>query len=313
MNRARTVFLGTGDFGTEALRVLATHPDIDLVAVVMAPARPAGRRGVLTRSPIALTAAGLGVGPLLEPGRLRAPESIDQIRALRPDLAILADYGQLVPAPLLGFRHGALNLHPSLLPRHRGATPIPAAILAGDEETGVTLFVMDAGLDSGPIVAASGIPLAGVETTPELEQRLASVAADLLGSTLGRWLRGESTARPQDEARVTMTRQLSRDDGRLDPMLEADFLDRQVRAYLPWPGTFLETSGHGRLIVRSAWRVESAPDDVPGTIVADGDGLALTTSVGRLRLGVVQLAGRRAMDASTLRRGAPDLVGAMVR
>jgi methionyl-tRNA formyltransferase len=310
VNRVRTVFFGTGRFGHDPLVRLAGAPEVDLVAVVSAPARPAGRRQELSPSPIARAAAGLGIPSVLTPERLRAPDSIEAILALRPDLAVLADYGQIVPPSLLDLRHGALNLHPSLLPRHRGATPIPATILADDRETGVSLIRMDAGLDTGPIVGTVTIPLGGAETTPELEERLAALAADLLVHQLRPWLAGDIEPMPQDEAEATLTTVLRREDGRLDPTRPALELERRIRAFLPWPGTFLDLDRNGRLIVRSAVVVPGEPGDEPGLLVADGEGLALATGDGRLRLGIVQLAGRRALDAATARRGAPTLVGA---
>jgi methionyl-tRNA formyltransferase len=310
--RTRTIFIGSGGFGVEALRELSGIPAIDIVAVVTAPARPAGRSGTLTPTPIAEEARLLGIGPVLTPERLRDPAATVEILALGADLAVLADYGRIVPESLLDFRHGALNLHPSLLPRHRGAAPIPATILAGDRETGVTIIRMDRGVDTGPIVAAEKVPLTGYETAPELEARLASLAADLLGRTVGPWVHGDLQARPQDGVDATQTRPLQRADGRLDPHRPAVELERAIRAYMPWPGTFLDTGRVGRLIVRSALVGPSASSDEPGRLVAEGDGLALTTSNGRLVLGQVQLEGRRAMDASTLRRGAPSLVGTAV-
>ena len=310
--RTRAVFIGSGPFGSEALRVLVETAGLDVVGVVTAPPRPVGRRAVLTETPIAREARLLGVGPILAPERLRDPEATDAVIALGADLAVLADYGRIVPEPLLTFRHGALNLHPSLLPRHRGAAPIPATILAGDTETGVSIIRMDSGIDTGPIVAVDRVPLTGHETAPELESRLAVVAAELLGDTVLPWIAGELEAVPQDETEATLTRPLRREDGRLDPRRPAVELERAVRAYLPWPGTFLESSLLGRLIVRSAIAGPSATSDEPGRLVAEGDGLALATVDGRLLLGQVQLEGRRAMDSSTLRRGAPTLVGAAV-
>ncbi len=194
--------------------------------------------------------------PILTPERLRAPESIDAVLALEPDLLVLADYGQIVPGALLGLRHGALNLHPSLLPRHRGAIPIPAAILAGDLETGVTLMRMDAGLDTGPIVAQERRELSGAETAPQLEDALALLAADLLDRTVGPWIRGELEARPQPADGATLTTRLRREDGRLDPHLPAAELERRVRALQPWPGSFVDTDV-GRVIVWAA-QVEPA-------------------------------------------------------
>lgn len=312
MNPARTVFIGTGGFGVHALGVLSASPDVRIVGVVTAPSRPAGRRQELGPTPIAAAAAALGLAPILTPDRLRDAAAIVDVLELAPDMAVLADYGRIVPRPLLDFRHGALNLHPSLLPRHRGATPVPATILAGDTETGVSIIRMDEGVDTGPVVAVAREQLFGHETTPELESRLAVVAARLLGSTLGPWVRGEIEARPQDPTLATHTRPLTREDGRLDPTWPAVNLERAVRAHLPWPGSFIATGLMGRLIVRSATVGPSATIDEPGHLVADDDGLALTTADGRLRLGQVQLEGRRTMDAPTLRRGAPGLVGTSV-
>ena len=201
------------------------------------------------RSPAA--ASDLTVGTVLTPERLRSPAAIEAILALEPELLVLADYGRLVPAELLELRFGALNLHPSLLPRHRGASPIPAAILAGDAETGVTLMNMDSGLDTGPIVAQARVALSGRETAPALEERLAREADALLARSLGPWVRGELPANPQPDQGATLTRLLRRDDGLLDATQPAELLERQVRAYQPWPGSFLETPS-GRLIVLSA-------------------------------------------------------------
>ena len=152
-SRTRTVFLGSGGFGLPSLRGLARHPDIDLVGVVTAPPRASGRGQTLQVTPVQVVAEELAIPAIVAPDRLRDPAGIGAVLALEPDLLVLADYGQIVPAALLETRHGALNLHPSLLPRHRGATPIPAAILAGDATTGVTVIRMDDGLDTGPIVA----------------------------------------------------------------------------------------------------------------------------------------------------------------
>lgn len=312
MTPARTVFIGSGGFGVQALGVLAASPDVRIVGIVTAPPRPAGRQQELQPTPIAAAAAALGLAPVLEPDRLREPTSITQVLDLGPQLVVLADYGRIVPAPLLEVPLGALNLHPSLLPRHRGATPVPATILAGDHETGVSIIRMDEGIDTGPIVAVASEPLFGHETTPELESRLAAVASRLLGAMVGPWVRGELEARPQDPLLATHTRPLTREDGRLDPNRPAVDLERAVRAHLPWPGSFIQTGLMGRLIVRSATVGPSATIDVPGHLVADDDGLALTTVDGRLRLGQVQLEGRRSMDATTLRRGAPGLVGTAV-
>ena len=304
--RARTVFLGSGGFGRESLWRLGEHPDVELVGVVTAPPKPAGRGGRTTVTPIHEAARHLEVRPILTPSRLRDPGAVAEVLASSPELIVLADYGQIVPPALLELPHGALNLHPSLLPRHRGATPIPATILAGDSETGVTLMRMDAGLDTGPIVAQARIPLAGDETTPLLEETLEVEAAGLLTRFLGPWLRGKISASPQPEAGATVTRPLRREDGRLDVRRPAAELERQVRAYQPWPGSFVETD-LGRLIV---WRAEYANGSTPeGTFDETGLGAG---DGSRLRLREVQPAGGNRMSWDAFVRGRPAIVGSSI-
>ncbi len=301
----RAVFLGSGGFAVPVAEALRTQPDVDLVAAVTAPTRP-GSRGRPTDPPVAGWAKEHGL-PLLQPERLRAEESIGAVAELLPDLLVLADYGQIVPAALLDLpKFGALNLHPSLLPRHRGASPIPAAILADDAETGVSLMLMDAGLDSGPLIARRRYPLKGTETAPELEHALAHAAAELLATSLPSWLSSELLPLPQEEEGVTLTRPLRRSDGRLDPNKDAIELERQVRAYQPWPGTFFETPD-GRIVI---WRARArGGDSAPGTIV---DGPAIATSDGLLELIEVQPAGGRRMSGEELLRGRPGLVGSVI-
>ncbi len=305
VERARTVFLGSGAFAVPSLDRLAQHDAIDLVGIITAPPRPAGRGLRLERSPVHDAAP----GPVLTPARLRDPDAVAAILELDPTLMVLADYGQIVPAALLEPPFGALNLHPSLLPRHRGASPIPAAIVAGDRETGVTLMRMDPGLDTGPIVAVERVPLSGSETSPELERRLAGVAADLLDRSLEPWLRGDLPPTAQPASGATLTRPLRREDGRLDPALPATELERRVRAYLPWPGTFLEADGE-RLVVGAASVAASGSGDEPGRLVRHGDLPALTTADGRLVLERVTPPGRRPMTGADWLRGRrPPLAG----
>ncbi|MEJ7697989.1 MAG: methionyl-tRNA formyltransferase [Candidatus Limnocylindrales bacterium] len=190
VGRPRTVFIGTGPFGLEALRALATSHHVELVGILTAPARPAGRDQRLVPGPIELAAREAGLGPILSPTRLQDPRAVAEVLDLDPALAVLADYGRIVPAALLGLPLRALNLHPSLLPRHRGAAPIPAAILEGDRETGVSILEMDEGIDHGPIVASERLSLTGHETAPELEADLGARAADLLVRTLPDWIAG---------------------------------------------------------------------------------------------------------------------------
>ncbi len=304
--RVRTVFLGSGAFGEPALRVLAGLSRIELVGIVTAPPRPAGRRQVLTPTPIGMLAAELDLEPVLTPERLRAPASIDAILAMEPGLAVLADYGQIVPPALLDLPHRALNLHPSALPRWRGASPVPATIAAGDAVTAITLMCMDEGLDTGPVVAQEAWPLDGTETAPALEVRLAEAGAALLEQVLDAWLDGMAIARPQALDGVTLTRPLRREDGRLDPAQPAVVLERLVRAYLPWPGTFLELAGE-RLVVGMASVAAGQDGDVAGSIVREDRRPALATADGRLVLETVTPPGRRPMKGEEWLRGRRDM------
>ena len=310
-SRFRTLFLGSGRFAVPVLERLAEAEEVEVVAVVSAPDRPAARGQRPTASPVAELARARG-WPLIQPERLRAPEVVSRLAGLAPELLVLADYGQLVPQALLEVaRHGALNVHPSLLPRHRGATPIQGAILAGDRQTGVTVFRMDAGLDTGPVVAQDRLPLEGSETAPELESRLAALGARLLVGILGRWLAGRIEPRPQPAEGATLTRPLRREDGRIAWSRPAALLERQVRAYQTWPGSWTE-SPVGRLVL---WRVEALPaatGALPGTVTADGRGLAVACADGLLRLLEVRPAGRRRMSGEALRNGHPGLVGTVL-
>jgi methionyl-tRNA formyltransferase len=310
-DRARTVFFGSGAFAVRILDALAGDPRLDLVAVVSAPDRPAGRSRALTPTPVAARANALRI-PLVQPARVRAPEPIAELTALQPDLGVLADYGQIIPRALLDLpQHGILNIHPSLLPRHRGASPIAATIAAGDDRTGVTIIRMDDGMDTGPIVARQSWLLAGDEQAPDLEARAAREGAELLVRTLDPWLAGTAHVIPQTPAGATVTRPFLRDDGRLDPVRPAIELERQVRAFKPWPGSFLATPS-GRLAVHDATVADSARGDQRGVLVRHGNGLALTTSDGRLVLDRVQLAGRRVVGGAEFLRGQPRLVGTQV-
>jgi methionyl-tRNA formyltransferase len=298
----RTILFGSGPFALPTLERLADPGITDLVAVVTAPARPAGRGGEPRSTPVAQVAIQRGL-PLLTPPTLKDEGIQAELDGLEPELIVLADYGRLIPGWLLALpRHGALNLHPSLLPRHRGASPIAAAILDGDARTGVTLILMDEGLDTGPILAQRPVALAGSETTPELEAFLANVAAEMLVEALPAWISGTMAAQPQPLGGATMTRPLRRADGRLDPDRPARRLERQVRAYQPWPGSWHEHDGE-RITVWRASVVDVTPEASRGDLVATAEGPVLVTTEGGLRLDEVQPAGRRRMSGAEYLRG----------
>ncbi len=298
----RTLFFGSGPVALPTLTRLLASDLVDIESVVTAPARPAGRTGQLRPTPVAELATVHGL-PIRTPPTLRHEDVRSELRAAEPELIVLADYGRIIPGAVLELpRYGALNIHPSLLPRHRGATPVVATLLAGDGLAGVTVMRMDEGLDTGPIVAQRELPLAGTEMAPELEARLAQMGAELLLEVLPAWLEGSMAATPQPAEGATLTRMLRREDGRLDPARPAAELERQVRAYQPWPGSFLEHEGT-RLKV---WAARVLAQDVsvePGAIILTEGTLGLGTVDGVLRLDEVQPAGKRRMSGAEYRRG----------
>jgi methionyl-tRNA formyltransferase len=311
--RVRAVFLGSGSFAVPIAEAVAKHPALEVVAVVSAPDRPAGRGQRIRAVPVAELARQRGL-PLQQPARLRDPDAQAALLALDPQLILLADYGQIVPRALIDApAHGALNVHPSLLPRYRGASPVAATILAGDRESGVTVIRMDAGIDSGPIVAQERTAVADDETAPELEHRLAELGARVLGAVLEPWLAGRIEPPPQPSEGVTLTHPLRRGDGHLEWSRPSADLERQVRAYVPWPGSFATSSAGSLTVWRARVVAPPAGDEnaaaEPGTVLALDRGIAVMTGSDALELVEVQLAGRRRMSGRELRNGYPQLVG----
>ncbi len=295
----RIAFLGTGSF---AVPLLARLPELaDDLLVVSAPDRPAGRRLQPRPSPVSALARERGM-ILVTPGRLRSDEGRAALRAFAPDGILLAAYGQLVPADLLSVaERPPLNVHPSLLPRHRGAAPVAGTILAGDPEGGVTLMVMTTALDAGPIVSQWRVPLDGREEAPVLESRLAELAAGEVPALLERWRDGGLDPVPQDETKATVVHAFTRDDGWIDWGSDAAAVDRQVRALQPWPGAWTTLDGR-RLHVRRAHPVPGVAALPIGALLPGGEPRVACGS-GALALDLVQPEGRGVMPADDWRRG----------
>ena len=295
----RVAFLGTGAFGVPLLARVAEMSDELLV--LSQPDRPAGRRLQMRATPVAAFAREHGIR-VLTPERLRAVEARDAVAEFAPDGLVLVAYGQLVPQALLDLGgRPPLNVHPSLLPRHRGAAPVAGTILAGDERGGVTLMVMTAELDAGPIVAQWPVELTGRETTPELEARLADMAAEVVPPELERWTAGQTHAEPQDASAATHVHPFTRADGWIDWRRPAIEIDRQVRALQPWPGAWT-TIDDRRLHVRRA-RPAPGIDDVPIGVLLPGPEPTVACGAGALVLEIVQPEGRPTMPAEAWRRG----------
>lgn len=295
----RLAFLGTGSFGVPLLAAVAELSDELLV--VSQPDRPAGRRLHNRSSPVVTFARELGL-QVATPRRLRSDEGRQLLRRFAPDGLLLVAYGQLVPDDLLALAaRPPLNVHPSLLPRHRGAAPLAGTILAGDEWAGLTLMVMTSRLDAGPIVEQWRAPLTGREQTPELETQLARLSAEVVPPVLQRWAAGPLSSAAQDEEAATLVRPFTREDGWIDWRRSATAIDRQVRALQPWPGAWTTLDGR-RLHVRRA-RPLPGIDDVPIGALLPGDEPRVACGEGALGLELVQAEGRPAMPADAWRRG----------
>lgn len=298
----RVVFMGTGEIGIPALRFLTKRSDIEIAGVVSQPDRPAGRGLKVKESPIAREARSLGL-PLQQPDKIRAPEVIEALAALRPDVLVVMAYGQLLPKPVLELPSIVpLNLHTSLLPRHRGAAPIAAAILAGDDRTGITVMRMTEGLDCGDILLERDCPIGPDDTAGSLHDRLALLAAPALAAALDLLASGAARYTPQDEALATHAPKLRRENARMDWNYSCEHLERLVRAMHPWPGAFTEL-GRRILKIHTA-RAASGEEAAPGTVLGiDADGLLVACGRGALLLREVQLEGRKRMDAAAFARG----------
>lgn len=297
----RVLFFGTPGFAVHTLEALAR---VHTVRCVTRPDRPVGRHATLTASPVAAAAERLGI-PCQKPEKLD-DAFLEDVRAWNPDVGVLTAYGKLIKPALLALpRKGFLNVHPSLLPRHRGASPITSALLSGDRETGVTIMLMDEGLDTGPVIAARTVTLAGTETCGDLTESLARVGADLLIETLEPWMNDSLKPITQDDTQATVSRTLTRDDGRLDWTQPAEMLERTVRAYDPWPGTFTEASGT-RLKILRARLDDGRSTEPPGTVLRAGTRLLVVCGDGgTLDILELQAAGKKPMKAEDFLRGSP--------
>lgn len=298
----RVVYIGSGDIGLPSLRWLLDAPGIEVCGVVTQPDKAAGRGLRVAFSSVKELALSRNV-PVLQPRRLRDPGAVSEIAALAPDLLVVMAYGQILPKALLDVPpQGALNLHASLLPRHRGAAPIHAALLAGDAESGITVMWMDEGLDTGDILLAKACPLGSDETAGSLHDRLADLAAVALEEAVARIRSGTAARMPQDPALATYAPKLDRSIGRLDWSCPAPELARRVRALHPWPGCTadLELQG-GKHVTVKIHAAECVPGNAPaglcdGLLVGCGGG-------GLLRIVRLQPAGGRAMSGPDFLRG----------
>ena len=305
--------MGTPEFAVPALHALVasgSQQGWEVVAVATQPDRPAGRGRQVIASPVKQAALAQGLS-ILQPASLRKePAEIEALRLLAPDVIVVAAYGLILPKNVLEIpAFGCINIHASLLPAYRGASPITAALLDGQPATGVTIMLMDEGTDTGPALRQTVAPIHADDTTTTLGARLAVIGADLLVETLPAWLQGDIAPIAQHllPGEVTTCRQLQKEDGRIDWTQPAVVIERMTRAYAPWPGAYTTWQGAQFKIV-AAEVLEG--DAAPGHVVRTPDGPLVGTGAGALLLRTVQPAGKRTMDARNFLNGAPEFAGA---
>lgn len=270
----RIVFFGSPDYAVPSLRACLALPDAEVVAVVTQPDRPRGRSGAALPTPVKALAIEAGVRAVFQPERIRR-DIAEAIAALHPDIGVVAASGHILPSYLLAlFPRRVLNVHASLLPRHRGASAVASAILAGDGETGASIMEVVREVDAGPIVAQTRLAIGPLDTTGTLTGRIAEAGAALLADVLPRWVAGEVTSAPQDASLATFAPKLSKEDGRIDWSRPAAEVDRAIRAFQPWPTAFT-TYGDAPLTVHAAWPLAGTYDLAPGAVLG-GDGQPLT-------------------------------------
>lgn len=304
----RILFIGTGDIGLPSLEWLLSTPKHEVVGVITQPDKPVGRKQVLTPPQIKVRALAAGI-TVLQPPKIR--HAVEELKAFNADVAIVIAYGQILSRAVLDVPPlGCLNVHTSLLPRHRGAAPIQAAIRDGDTETGVTIMFMDEGLDTGDILLMQRMPIAADDTGGSLHDKLAQSAPAALDAALDLLAVGNPPREKQDESKVTHVRKLTRQDGRLDWTRPAIELDRLVRAFTPWPGTSCLLKGAQMKIHRAQVIAHADACPAPGTIVsANADGILVSCGKGLLNLTEVQIEGGRRLSAADFLRGHPLQAG----
>ncbi len=303
----RIIFMGTAELACASLHALLQSPDFEVVAVITQPDRPKGRDLKLQASAVKNAAVEANI-PVLQPQRARDDQFIEQLKQLAPDYIVVIAYGQILPRAILDLpKFGCVNVHTSLLPKYRGAAPIQAALLHGETETGVTIMLMDEGLDTGPILRQRKLAIEPNDDAQTLHDKLADAGAETLVPTLIEFAAGKIQPQPQNHAEATLVKKIKKEDGQLDWTQSAMALHNRIRAFTPWPGafTFRQTEGRPRLV--KIWRanVEDAAG-TPGSVVrVDNSGIVVACGIGALRIVKLQREGGRQMSAAEFLQGNP--------
>jgi methionyl-tRNA formyltransferase len=303
----KIIFMGTPEFAVPSLRALL-EMGCDIIAVVTQPDRPKGRKRLMTPTPVKAEAERHGI-PVLQPEKLRHPDSVEALRKLKPDLIVTAAYGQILPKSVLELpAHGCINIHASLLPKYRGGAPIHYAVMRGDSVTGVTIMYMAAGMDTGDMITRIEVPIEDTDTTGTMFEKLSLAGADLLKRTLPDLLEGRLTATPQNEDEATYSPNIKREDEWIDWSRDSLAIFNQIRGLNPFPGAYTTWNGENMKVWASKKpkidHLSDSPHVLPGTVLQSStEGIEVRTGSGTLWLTHIQPAGKKAMDAAEFLRG----------
>ncbi len=325
----RIIYMGTPQFAVPALEALVwgsvpgtvLSEGYEIATVITRPDKPVGRKQEIVYSPIKQVALAHGLS-VWQPGSLKKIENQTALAAYQADLFIVAAFGQILPQPVLDLsRYGTLNIHASLLPKYRGSSPISETILQGEHETGVTIMLIDAGVDTGPMLLQRSLPIDAADTTASLSAKLAKLGASALLEILPAWIGGQISPQPQDQAQATHTHMLKKEDGRIDWSQSAETLARQVRAYIPWPNAYTTWNGKQlKLLAAYAQLSQSADEHSPGQVFLENSSLPysprkilrVVCSQGDLCVVQVQLEGKKAMSVDEFARGNSQIHAAIL-
>ncbi len=305
----KVVFFGTPTFATPFLQALIDDPDTKVVAVVSQPDKPKGRKQLLQATPTKVVAQEHSI-PVLQFPTLKSPDAEKTLKEQDADVFVVVAYGKMVPKTIIDIpTFHIVNVHPSLLPRHRGPSPMQWSISEGDRDSGVSVMLIDEGMDTGPLLAQESFTLSDKDTYESLERRVHDTAPQLLVTTLKQYLNGDISPTPQSADGVTITRLLNRDDGHIDWSLSATNIDRLVRAYQPWPGTWSMLQKDQRIKILSSSPAPACSNVAPGTLHAYDESLHVTTKDGCLHVSEMQVEGKQKTSGKEFLLGYPDALG----
>lgn len=321
MNKIKTILMGTPGFAETIFR--KTYPTLkdrlDITAVIAAPDKPVGRKQELVPSPVKKWALENNL-PVLQPKKIADPEWIRRVQELNPDLIILCAYGQIIPKeildivhPVRGAKYGALNIHPSLLPKYRGASPIQTTILNGDKISGVTIILMDEEMDHGPTISNFQFTISNKITYKELENKLVEAAADLLIKTLFDWIDGKIKTQLQNHSKATFCKIIRKEDGKINWNKSAQEIERQVRAFRQWPTAYTFWNGKQIRILEADPSTSLGTSKKTGEVFTENKELMVQTGNGILVLKEIQLEGRKPMSVRDFLNGHPEIIGAALQ